>query len=53
MPRRHINARERTDKRWSEDYIRSLMQKLRAEREEEEPEKRTKINKPNRKRKNK
>ena len=30
MPRRNINAAERVDKRWSPDYIRSLMRKLKG-----------------------
>ncbi len=40
MPRRHENASERIEKRWSEDYIRQLMRQLRAEKErDEEPQK--------------
>ena len=30
MPRRNINASEKIDKRWSPDYIRALMKKLKA-----------------------
>ena len=30
LPRKNINAAERVDKRWSPDYIRSLMRKLRG-----------------------
>ena len=30
MPRRNINASERIDKRWSPDYIRILMRKLKG-----------------------
>jgi hypothetical protein len=30
MPRRNINAQERVDKRWSPDYIRALMRKLKG-----------------------
>ena len=30
MPRKNINAAERIDKRWSPDYIRSLMRKLKG-----------------------
>ena len=41
MPRRNINADERVDKRWSPEYIRSLMRKLRGgklEQAYEQPE---------------
>lgn len=47
MPRRHENASERIEKRWSEDYIRQLMRTLRAEKEKEEPKKEVKIKKRN------
>lgn len=30
MPRKHKNAAERTETKWSPDYIRLLMKKLRA-----------------------
>ena len=38
MPRRHINASERIEKRWSDDYIRQLMRSLAAEKEKQEAE---------------
>ena len=41
VPRRNINADERVDKRWSPEYIRSLMRKLRGgklEQAYEQPE---------------
>ena len=41
MPRRNINASERIDKRWSPDYIRILMRKLKGgkiEQAYEEPD---------------
>jgi len=47
MPRRHRNASERIEKRWSEDYIRQLMKTLGAKKEEDEPEKKVRIKKRN------
>lgn len=41
MPRRNINASERIDTRWSPDYIRTLMRKLKGgklEQAYEEPD---------------
>lgn len=40
MPRRNINAQERTDKKWSKDYINQLMKKLRAEQDGEKERRR-------------
>lgn len=41
MPRKNINAAERVDRRWSPDYIRAFMRKLKGGKTEqvyEEPE---------------
>jgi hypothetical protein len=35
MPRRNINAEERLDRRWSPDYIRALMRKLKGNKIEQ------------------
>lgn len=44
MPRKNINAEERLDTKWSADYIRMLMQQLKAMREGEEPVEKPKRN---------
>ena len=41
MPRRNINAQEREEKKWSTEYIKALMRKLKSgtlEQAYEEPE---------------
>ena len=41
LPRRNINAREREEKKWSTEYIKALMRKLKSgtlEQAYEEPE---------------
>jgi len=49
MPRRHSNASERIEKRWSDDYIRQLMRSLAAEKAKlEEEEKKVNIKHGNR-----
>lgn len=44
VPRKNINAEERLDTKWSADYIRMLMQQLKAMREGEEPVEKPKRN---------